>query len=801
MLTNLNKTPFPWFGGKADAAEIVWEALGDPAHFCEPFAGSLAVLLRRPHQPNRTYYSETVADTDSLLCNFWRAVQFKPQETAEAASWPVSECVPAGTMISTPDGDLPIESIREGMVVLGVLGGRVVETRVIATTTNMADEFIRIGGLRLTGEHPVWTRDRSYVDARDLRNSDVIARLGVDELDIETVELGDEKETTPSHDLRSSRSSLGRCSVRRSLSSSKGTVQRAHSHSGSDFQQATRLLLDSVVDLNQSKAGALRAGGLPRAGLAGTGSVLDCEASGGLVFQAYESNRWWRRVFRIRSKRGTSREVVSNAERSEVPTGEKTQDARMEAHCRIQGANIVAGSAAVLREHEGEDIRKGKGPGHVGPHQEVGRSTTWQADIGGTQSENFSVNNESQTCRVPRNWSDLSIRDRNGTGIFGTRGRDLLCHQKKRTLQRETLPVRVPVYNFQTTTGNYFAEGILVHNCDKHARSCHLLKWRESEACAHLAGDPYYCDPLIAGWWAWCVCCSIGAWGQGGPWWPDADGYLRKRPRGTSNGEPGVRGNLPHLGHNGNGVNRPQLREPGVWANLPHLGNNGRGVNRPQLREPGVWADRPHLTNGQGVNHGNLREPGLGCDERIAADYAATGGYHPMTMPELRRWFCWLSARLRHVRIINGDWTGAVNGGWERVCTGGAALTLPVRQGKGPVGFFMDPPYAVDDRDSLYGAQESFTVAKDVRQWCLKHGDDNRYRIVYAGFTGEGEELLAAGWREVEWFRVGHLKGGMGNTAKRDEDDDGPAHQQHRERLWVSPHCLTKPAVAQQELF
>jgi hypothetical protein len=323
-----------------------------------------------------------------------------------------------------------------------------------------------------------------------------------------------------------------------------------------------------------------------------------------------------------------------------------------------------------------------------------------------------------------------------------------------------------------------------VSEFDKHARNCAVLKWRASEAAARLAGNPTWHDPQMGGWWVWCLCVTIGGWGLGGPWWPDAEGKLRKRPRGKRQAdgeEPGVRGNRPQLG-DGQGVNNPQLREPGITANLPQLTDNGRGVNKPQLREPGIWADLPHLAdNGRGVNHAGLREPGLTCDQRIAADYEATGGYHPLTMPKLRRWFDFLSARLRHVRICNGDWT--------RVVTTGAALTLPVRQGKGPVGIFFDPPYGDVGRDSLYGAHEDFTVAAKVREWCLKHGPDKRYRIVYAGYDEEGADLVAAGWREVEWFRAGFLKGGMGNVAKRDEDDE-PTHQQHRERLWCSPHCL-----------
>ena len=39
--------PFPWFGGKRRAAPTIWEALGDPGGYVEPFAGSAAVLLAR----------------------------------------------------------------------------------------------------------------------------------------------------------------------------------------------------------------------------------------------------------------------------------------------------------------------------------------------------------------------------------------------------------------------------------------------------------------------------------------------------------------------------------------------------------------------------------------------------------------------------------------------------------------------------------------------------------------------------------------------------------------------------------
>lgn len=83
------KPPFPWFGGKSRCAPQVWCALGDVDHYVEPFAGSLAVLLRRPdwHQ----HRVETVNDRDEYIANFWRAVQHDPESVAHYADWPVNE--------------------------------------------------------------------------------------------------------------------------------------------------------------------------------------------------------------------------------------------------------------------------------------------------------------------------------------------------------------------------------------------------------------------------------------------------------------------------------------------------------------------------------------------------------------------------------------------------------------------------------------------------------------------------------------------------------------------------------------
>jgi site-specific DNA-adenine methylase len=299
-----------------------------------------------------------------------------------------------------------------------------------------------------------------------------------------------------------------------------------------------------------------------------------------------------------------------------------------------------------------------------------------------------------------------------------------------------------------------------VTEADKTARQIAVQRWRTERNLDLLAGSPKWCDPEIAGWWIWGVCVQIGA--IGGPWTVDPDtGRIIKQGRG-------VRRDRPHLNNNGMGVNSAGLRETGVYRDRPHLHDDGQGVNSPQLREAGVRRDLPHLgDDGRGVNSPQLREATVGDGAE----------FHPLVMPRLREWMHLLSARLRHVRIVNGDWT--------RVVTNGAAQTLAVRMSDQPAGIFLDPPYDSDIRSSglYHGDMDNGDVATACRQWALTVADNPKWRIVIAGYDTEHQELEQHGWTVHEWFAKGFLSGGMGNI-------DGTS-QQHRERLWASPHCLT----------
>lgn len=81
------KAPFPWFGGKSAVADLVWDRFGRVQNYVEPFFGSGAVLLNRPHAPS----TETVNDLDCLVANIWRALAHDPEAVATHADNPVNE--------------------------------------------------------------------------------------------------------------------------------------------------------------------------------------------------------------------------------------------------------------------------------------------------------------------------------------------------------------------------------------------------------------------------------------------------------------------------------------------------------------------------------------------------------------------------------------------------------------------------------------------------------------------------------------------------------------------------------------
>lgn len=70
---------FGWYGGKFSHLDWLLPLLPDCHHYCEPFAGSAAVLLNRKPAPIETYN-----DLDGEVCNFFRILREHSNELTRA---------------------------------------------------------------------------------------------------------------------------------------------------------------------------------------------------------------------------------------------------------------------------------------------------------------------------------------------------------------------------------------------------------------------------------------------------------------------------------------------------------------------------------------------------------------------------------------------------------------------------------------------------------------------------------------------------------------------------------------------
>ena len=140
--------------------------------------------------------------------------------------------------------------------------------------------------------------------------------------------------------------------------------------------------------------------------------------------------------------------------------------------------------------------------------------------------------------------------------------------------------------------------------------------------------------------------------------------------------------------------------------------------------------------------------------------------------PGLYIWFRQLSERLRHVRVVCGDWSRVCGGDWQ--------------DDRGTCGIFFDPPYSAEaGRDPSIYHEESATVAHEVRKWAIERGKKKTYRIVLAGYLNEHwPDLEPEGWTKIGWS----AHGGFANIAKDKTKCKGEENR-HKEMLFFSPHC------------
>ncbi len=334
---------------------------------------------------------------------------------------------------------------------------------------------------------------------------------------------------------------------------------------------------------------------------------------------------------------------------------------------------------------------------------------------------------------------------------------------------------------------------------DPAAAAAYLRGWRDSYGAFDAAAfrrrmrqDIDYYDPLVAGRWLHGICCWIGGgWCRVPAGDDDEPGISRagdapappdgKAPRQVADvaliaPDRQKRSKVRIAGHNkgsrGKGVHAGG-RQPHEWEQVPYMGDAvGMDANSVSHQERRPIIAAPHSEHGLGINAGG--RPHLADAYDIGSGVHGNGaaGTCEQRRAWLMEWFGRLRDRLRNVRVCCGDWRRVV-------------LSESVTTRLGLTGVFLDPPYSAEaGRARELYAVEDYSVAHDVRAWCLERGSDPRMRIVLAGYEGEGHEALeAAGWRVIHW-KTG---GGYGNRTAKGRKNAG------RERLWASPHCLAGP--------
>ncbi len=137
-------------------------------------------------------------------------------------------------------------------------------------------------------------------------------------------------------------------------------------------------------------------------------------------------------------------------------------------------------------------------------------------------------------------------------------------------------------------------------------------------------------------------------------------------------------------------------------------------------------------------------------------------------------YFHQLGARLRDVRVCQGDWTRVM----------GDSVTWK----HGTTGVFLDPPYSAAEHSVKYSADTD--VSADVRKWAIENGENPLLRIALCGY--EGEHQMPGSWTEIAWKATGGY-GSQGEGRGRENAA--------RERIWFSPACLDIHRPQTMDLF
>ena len=323
-----------------------------------------------------------------------------------------------------------------------------------------------------------------------------------------------------------------------------------------------------------------------------------------------------------------------------------------------------------------------------------------------------------------------------------------------------------------------------ISHIDLQARGNYL---RDSLPDLHerVLGDWRYYDPELAGLWLWVVCNSIDM--------------------GRSVSMQDIRslsGRVPKdcaTGHGIQGEGRVSMRVPssgtrqGVGTAQEHPDPNERQYIPPGGFPRGVQArgdaSRPNLNKTGGVGNG-IQSHGVDRSRpnipwHIGEGIQRKSEYDPEHPgARLIPWLRAIQERIFRWIILSQD--------WRKVLDSRTVLGLLPSVPHQTVGIILDPPYDSGQGRSRMYAEDSFSVAGEVRRWLLtphkmlgtEPWRHPKMKIVYCGFEGDFPETELPDARKILWQR----KGGMEFTSGKQPDHD------RQECLWFNPTCEPLPS-------
>jgi hypothetical protein len=360
----------------------------------------------------------------------------------------VDECHPSGTMIETPSGSKPIEVLKVGDKAYGIdhATGELTSTVINHIFVRETNESLWcVGKTRMTPEHPVWTLENGYIPAHLVLDSHIVCRIV---LNHET-----EKESN-------------RKAARKQTSSDLRMVRKAVFG-----RQASSSVLRKVVLFDKSSSYTR---------MESQSSSLDVKS----YCAAFSTEK-------IENSSTLRLQPVSRSNRQRKSTGNFETHGISDAQWRQR--EITAETARVARSEIGVDNRVCSTDGT--------KNGRWLSDLLQGRYCRAEVKDRNRSrWEIPRQQNGQKSRHQEGR-VFGLSRLENSAIQEQRNfnqfgLNRKKNQEAHTVYNIETETGNYFAEGLLVHNSHRikaHNSRQSIACWKIGEGVRYkfaLTGTP-----------------------------------------------------------------------------------------------------------------------------------------------------------------------------------------------------------------------------------------------------------------------------------------------------------------------